>query len=306
MRILITGSDGYIGSACVREFSRQGWNVRATSRKPIKQPLLKSVENVYGLSLTDAVDWASYLKNVDAVVHRPDASSIEYRRVNIESTERIAAAAEQSGVSQFIFLSTISVYGQKAGVNPINESTPFAPDNAYSESKVDAEALIVKIANGSRMAWTILRPPLVYGPNAPGNFRRLVKMIQAGVPLPLAAANQPRSYIGLDNLVSAIMRTATHQKARNQGFVVSDGQDISTSDLISLVAKALGCRSRLWWMPELAIRTAATLAGRSADASKLFDSLQIDSTKIRHQLGWAAPIPLEEGVHLAVQHSGVT
>ncbi len=306
MRILITGAGGYIGTACVREFSQQGWSVRAVTRQPIRMPMPNGVENIHGLSFTEAIDWAFHLNEVDvvlhlaAVVHRPDAPLEEYRRVNIDSAERLALEAVKAGVSRFLFLSSISVHGRNVGANPIHEDTPFAPDDAYSKSKADAEALITGVANGTRMSWAILRPPLVYGPNAPGNFRRLVSAIQAGVPLPLAAAKKPRSYIGIDNLVSAIMRVATHPSARNQSFVVSDGQDISTAEMISLIAKALGRHSRLWWLPETVIQMSAALLGRSADASRLLDPLRIDSQKIRDLLVWETPVPVEEGICRAV------
>lgn len=306
MRILITGADGYIGSACVREFARQGWDVCATTRLPLSMPLPNGVENIHGLSLTETPDWALHLYNVNvvlhlaAVVHRPDAPLIEYRRVNIDSTERLAIEAVRSGVARFLFLSSISVYGRNVGAKPIDENTPFVPDDAYSESKADAEALIARVAKGTKMSWTVLRPPLVYGPNAPGNFRRLVNAVQAGVPLPLAAAKALRSYIGLDNLVSAIIRVATHPDACNQSFVVSDGQDISTTEMISLIAKGLGRHSRLWWMPESSVRIGAALLGRSADAARLFDPLLINSQKIRNQLDWEAPVSIEDGVRLAV------
>jgi nucleoside-diphosphate-sugar epimerase len=306
MRVLITGADGYIGTACVRAFSQQGWSVRATTRQPIRMALPKGVENIHGLSFAEAVNWALHLHNVDvvlhlaAVVHRPDAPLEEYRRINIDSTERLALEAVKAGVSRFLFLSSISVHGRNVGARSIHEDTPFAPDDAYGKSKADAEALIARVANGTRMSWSVLRPPLVYGPNAPGNFRRLVNAIQAGVPLPLAAARKTRSYIGIDNLVSAIIRVATHPSACNQSFVVSDGQDISTAEMISLIAKALERHSRIWWMPEIAIRMSAALLGRSADASRLFDPLRIDSQKIRNMLDWEALVPIEDGICRAV------
>lgn len=306
MRVLITGAGGYIGSACLREFVQHGWDVRATTRLPLPMPLLNGVENIYGLSLKEAIDWLPHLHGVDvvlhlaAVAHQPDADPAEYHRVNVESTERLAIAAGQVGVSRFVFLSSVAVYGRKTKIKPIDDDTPFDPDGAYGQSKAHAEAIIARAANGTKMSWSVLRPPLVYGPNAPGNFRRLVKAVEAGVPLPLAAAKMPRSYIGLDNLVSAIIRVATHPCASNQGFVVSDGQDVSTAEMISLIAAGLGRPSRLWWAPESVLRLTAALLGRSTDAARLFDPLLIDSQKIKSQLGWQPLVGIEDGVRLAV------
>lgn len=309
MRILITGAGGYIGAACVRVFADRGWTVRAASRGGARAA--PGVEAVRIERLDGRTSWSDHLQGVDVVLHlagvahRPDTDAATYREVNVEATERLAAAAARAGVSRFVFVSSIAVYGRGGGADALDETTPLAPTDAYGRSKVDAERAIARAAEGHAMTWVVVRPPLVYGPAAPGNFRRLVGLVRSGLPLPLSAARAPRSYVGLDNLVSALVCVATHPDAANQCFVVADGQDVGTAQLIRLIAEGMGRRPRLWWVPETVLRLAAAAAGRAGDAARLLDPLRIDSRRIRDTLGWHAPVSLEDGVRRSVATLGV-
>lgn len=309
MRILITGAGGYIGAACVRAFADSGWTVRAASRGGA--PAVPRVEIVRIDRLDGRTPWSEHLQGVDVVLHlagvahRPDTDPATYREVNVDATAHLAAEAARAGVSRFVFVSSIAVYGRSGGAGKLDETTPLAPTDAYGQSKVDAERAIPRAAEGHAMTWVVVRPPLVYGPDAPGNFRRLVGLVRSGLPLPLSATRAPRSYVALDNLVSALACVATHSGAANQCFVVTDGEDVGTAQLIRWIAEGMGRAPRLWWVPEAVLRFGATAIGRGGDAARLLDPLRIDSRRIRETLGWNAPVSPEEGVRRSVATVGV-
>lgn len=310
MRILITGAGGYIGAACVRAFADGGWIVRAATRTGAVVAAA-GVEEVRIDRLDGGTSWSDHLQGVEVVLHlagvahRPETEDTAYRQVNVEGTAHLAAAAARAGVSRFVFVSSIAVYGRNGGAGTIDEATPLAPTDAYGQSKVDAESAIARSGDGHPMTWVVVRPPLVYGPDAPGNFRRLVGLVRSGLPLPLLAARAPRSYVGLDNLVSALVCVATHPAAANQCFVVTDGEDVCTAQLIRWIAEGMCRAPRLWWVPEAMLRLAAAAAGKGGDAARLLDPLRIDSQRIRDALGWQAPVRARDGVRRSVATWGV-
>lgn len=304
MRILVTGASGYLGRACAGAFAGAGWTVRAASRSGWASNAL--LEHVVTGDLSSQTDWASALDGVDVVLHlagvahQPQADERTYRRVNVDATVQLARTAARAGVLRFIFLSSIAVYGRHAGAKHVDEATQPVPEDAYGRSKIDAEHAIASAAAGSSMTWTVIRPPLVYGPAAPGNFGRLVALVRRGIPLPLLTARAPRSYIGLDNLISSLLCAATHPAAANRIFVVSDDEDVGTADLVRLISAGIGRPARLWWLPETILRWGAAAIGRGSDAARLLDTLQIDCRQIKDVLGWQPPVPLREGVQRAM------
>ncbi|QRJ65591.1 NAD-dependent epimerase/dehydratase family protein [Azospira restricta] len=304
VRILVTGATGYIGRACVRAFAAAGWTVRAASRAG--DSVEGAAEGVAIGALSGQTDWTDALCGVDVVLHlagvahRPQTEDRTYRDVNVDGTAQLARSAVRAGVLRFVFLSSISVHGRRPGGGRIDEATPLAAEDAYGRSKANAERAVADAAAGERMTWTVVRPPLVYGPAAPGNFRRLVGLVRRGVPLPLRGAKAPRSYIGLDNLVSALICAATHPAAANRAFVVADDEDVGTADLIRLISDAMGRPARLWWIPEHLLRVVAAVVGRGGAAERLLDPLQVDCRQIMDALGWQPPLGLREGVRRAV------
>jgi nucleoside-diphosphate-sugar epimerase len=303
MKVLITGANGYIGSRCVDAFARSGWDVLAATRNFKRFTAAKSVlvETIDGSS-----NWAEHLVNVDTVIHlagvahQPKAEPSSYFRVNVDGTRRLVYQAVEAGVRRFIFVSSIAVYGHVSSIKMLNDYTKLNPVEPYGHSKAQAEEIIAKACLGNEMTWTVLRPPLVYGPNAPGNFGRLIELVRRRVPLPLAAANALRSYIGLENLVSALECAALHPNAANQAFVISDGQEICTAELIKVIAREMDCSPNLWWIPKPLLRVVASIFGRNGEASKLLDSLQIDSSRFRNTLNWQPPVSLVDGLSLSI------
>jgi len=301
MRILITGAGGFIGRACVAGFAAAGWKVRAVSRQ--QDTARPGVEWVIVADPARA-DWTALLQQVDCVLHlagvahRPAAHSREYDEVNIGLTQALVGAGIAVGVGHFVYLSSIAVHGRGPGV--VDETSPLQPADDNGRSKALAEACLRDLARDTPMQWTVIRPPLVYGPAARGNFRRLATLVRRGIPLPLAAATAPRSYIGIDNLVSALLCIAGNRKAANRTYLVGDDDDLGTADLIRAMARGAGRPARLWWLPEGLLRAGAILIGRGDDAERLLGQLQIETGAIRRELGWTPDIPAHKGIARAM------
>jgi nucleoside-diphosphate-sugar epimerase len=247
----------------------------------------------------------------------------EYRRGNVHGTLNLARQAAAKGVKRFLFLSSVKVSGERTDglpwpFGPRNDGTmssreaarplgdPFTvndeprPEDAYGLSKWEAERGLWEIASQTGMEVLVVRPPLVYGPGVKGNFARLLDLVRSGVPLPLAAVNNRRSFIGLDNLVDLLIRCVDHPKAAGQTLLVSDGQDLSTPELLGMIANAMGRPARLFPVPVPLLRLAGQALGRLNEVDRLVGSLQVDSSATRQLLGWTPPVSVEEGVRRMV------
>jgi len=243
------------------------------------------------------------VSNVDVVVHLAarvhvmrDAARdpiTEYRRVNTEGTLNLARQAATAGAQRFVFLSSVKVNGETGS---FRESDVPAPSDAYGLSKYEAEQGLKEIAAETGMAVVIIRSPLVYGPDVQANFRALMRGLALGIPLPLAAVDNRRSLVGLDNLVDLIVTCIEHPAAANETFFVSDGEDLSTPQLISRLARAMGRPARLIPLPPTLLTTGAMLLGKRDVAQRLLGSLQVDISKARRLLGWSPPVSLDEGL----------
>jgi nucleoside-diphosphate-sugar epimerase len=260
--------------------------------------------------ISEATDWGHVLSPIiSAVVHlaarvpeqetqkalSPDA----YRKVNTLGTINLARQCAESGVRHFIFLSTAKVMGEGRTLPYSDLDTP-APTDAYALSKWEAEQGLRQIERDTGMAVTILRPPLVYGPGVKGNFRRLLRLVESGLPLPFSMVQNQRSMIGVENLSSLILQCLAHPKAKGQTFLVSEGQDCSTADLVRLLAQTSGKKPRLVPVPMAILRLAGTLLGRSAEIDRLLGSFAIDSCRVRTVLGWQPPLSLRAGIERLV------
>ncbi len=257
-------------------------------------------------------NWSNALIGVDVVIHLAARVHVmkdvaldpleEYRNANTLATIHLAEEAAKAGVKRFIYLSSIKVNGEETAPSQSysEESTP-APIDPYGVSKWEAELGLEKVCAQTGMEFVIIRPPLVYGPGVKANFQKLMGLVANGMPLPLGAVDNQRSMLALDNLVSFISEAILNPLAANQRFLLSDGQDVSTSQLLKLLAKGMGKSSLLIPIPVFILRTAAQVFGATAAADRLLGSLQIDSSKARQLLQWQPPLSVEEGIALTAK-----
>jgi len=304
-RVLVTGANGFIGTNLCKRLLGENFHVRGAVR-PGKAILLpKGVEATHVESIEGDTAWGNALEGVHTVVHlaalvhvMKDSASdsfAEYRKVNVQGSEHLALAAAQYGAKRFIFMSSVKVNGEGRST-PYNEEDLQKPQDDYSMSKWEAEKVLNEISYETGMELVVLRPPLVYGPGVKANFLRLLEVVKLGIPIPLARVNNRRSLIFLGNLLDAIVACITHPEAAGQIFLVSDGRDLSTPEVIWMIAEAMGRKARLFSFPPNMLKTMGKIIGRSAEIDRLTGSLCVDSSKIRSMLGWKPPYTLEEGI----------
>lgn len=306
---LITGADGFIGSSLCREMVKKGKRVRGTVRSSKKSfKYLSAVDMVPVGDISRTTDWRSALFKVDTVIHLAGMAHVvkggkpsSYYSINTEGTEALAGASAKAGVRRFIYISSIGVNGERSPGRPFREEDIPHPCNAYAVSKLKAEEALCRISKNTGMEVVIIRPPLVYGPNAPGNYFRLMSLIQSSVPLPLRSIQNMRSLIYVDNLISAILICIDHPKAAGEIYLVSDGQDISTPNLIRLMAAAMDRKPFLFSLHPGVLRTLCRAVGKVEEFDKMIETLIIDSSKIRNMLGWTPPFTLEQGINKSVK-----
>lgn len=304
MNVVITGASGFIGSALGNAL--QNTDVVEGVVGLVRNPKdgLRFPTKLVG-RLYESGECSGCFNNADVVIHLAGLAHVstefsndpltEFRRVNVAGTLNVAKAALAAGVRRFIFVSSIGVNGE-LNTAPFTESDQPNPTNAYSQSKWEAEQELLGIASSNSMEMVIIRPPLVYGPNAPGKFGSLVKWVGCGLPLPLGAVDNKRSLVALDNLVDLILTCIVHPNAPNHVFLAGDGEDISTTQLLRSVGQAMGKPSRLIPVPMGLLMFGARLLGKVGVAQNLLGSLQVDISKARNVLGWEPPLSVEDGL----------
>jgi len=308
--ILVTGATGFIGLAFVERLARDRVTVRAVVRRSGSQ-MPANVQSVQVADLAPDTAWGPTLVNVDVVIHLAARAHVmrdtamdplaEFRRVNVQGTLNLARQAAAVGVRRFVFVSSIGVNGAESFEQPFAAEDEVAPHSPYAVSKFEAEQGLQVLATETGMEVVIIRPPLVYGPGAPGNFGSLMRWLQLGIPLPLGAIHNQRSLVALDNLVDLIVTCLTHPAAANQTFLVSDGEDVSTTELLRRMGQAMGCPARLIPVPASVLKAAAALLGKRDMAQRLCGSLQVDIQKTRQLLGWNPPLTLDQGLKKAAE-----
>lgn len=286
-RLVITGARGFIGRALVARATAAGHQVLALSRSDGSVASYEDAD-----SLAQACTGADAIVHLAARAHR--GGTQEDFDVNVRATRAIAQAAVRAGVPRLVLVSSIGVNGNVTRRKPFDESDPPAPVEPYAHSKLRCEQELRAVVGGSRTRWTIVRPPLVYGPDAPGNFGRLVRAIRRGLPMPLASVRNRRSLLGVDSLADALLLCALDPRAADQLFLLADAEDLSSAEIVRCIARGLGQPARLWSVPPTLLKAAATLAGRARLAESLCESLQVDASKARRTLDWTPePHPAE-------------
>ncbi|MDD0815400.1 SDR family oxidoreductase [Curvibacter sp. HBC28] len=310
--ILLTGATGFVGQALLARLAQDGRAVRAVSRRRPPTPA-GPTDWVAMPDLGPDNDWRTALAGVEQVVHTAARVHVmhdtaadplaEFRRANVEGTLALARQAAAAGVRRFVFVSSVKVHGEAtAPGQPFRASDTPAPQDAYGLSKWEAEQGLHAIAQATGMAVVIVRPPLVYGPGVQANFAALMRWLARGRPLPLGRVrDNRRSLVALGNLVDLLCVCLDHPAAAGQTFLVSDGEDLSTQDLLRRLGQALGRPAQLWPVPVLWLRLAAAGLGRGAAMQRLSGSLQLDITPTCQRLGWRPPVSVDQGLRLAAE-----
>jgi nucleoside-diphosphate-sugar epimerase len=311
--LLVTGATGFVGSAVVTRAVSEGCAVRAAVRR--QGTVRPDGVQIHVAGMAAETDWSHALRGVSAVVHAAarvpplrntgiDTPEL-YRRVNADGTLNLARQAARAGVSRFVFMSTIKVNGEQTLPGaPFHADDPPAPADPYAVSKLEAEQGLADIAANSAMSVTIIRPVLVYGPGVGGNFRRMMDVLRGGVPLPLGAVDNRRSLVAIDNLVDLVLTCVRHPAAANRTFLVSDGEDLSTPDLLRRLAAAMGLRARLVPVSPRLLTLGATFLGKRGAARRLCSSLQVDISETRAFLSWSPPLTVDEALRRAASDGG--
>lgn len=309
--IAVTGAGGFVGRALVAQLVAQGCqDVRALTRQAPDTPVA-DVRYFCGGDLSALAPWQPALAGVDVLVHAAARAHLlkdtaadplaEFRRVNTAGTLALAGQAAAAGVRRFVFVSSIGVNGmQTAPGQPFSEADQPQPHNAYALSKWEAEQGLLRLAVETGLEVVIIRPPLVYGCDAPGNFGALMRALQRGWPLPLGAVSNQRSLVSMDNLVDFILAASHHLQAPGQTFLVSDGHDLSTTELVRGMAQAAGVSARLLPVPVWLMQAGASLLGKGDVVQRLCGSLQVDISKAHSLLNWVPPVSVNEGLRRAM------
>lgn len=303
---LVTGANGFVGQALVDTLAQHGQPMHLALRRPWRGAMPAQAH-----ACTPDVP-AEVLRTCGTVIHlaarahllrdTADAPLAAYRAVNTAGSLRLAEQAAAAGVRRFVFVSTVKVQGEGTALgHAFNEAMTPQPQDPYAVSKWEAEQGLAAIAARTGMELVIVRPPLIYGPGVKANFAALMRAVARGWPLPLAAIDNRRSLVGIDNLVDLLLLCLRHPAAAGQRFLVSDGEDLSTPALLRRLGSAMGRPARLWLLPPALLMAGATLLGRRAAAERLCGNLQVDITKARTLLGWSPPVSVDEGLRRAAQ-----
>jgi len=312
LMILVTGGNGFIGRALAQELGQSGLRVRTAVRDRREAgPLPATGECIAVGDVGPGTDWSAALKDVETVVHlaarvhnlRDTASdpATEYRRVNVLGSVRLAHQCIERRVRRLVFVSTIGVHGNATGNRPLTEANPPSPAGHYAASKWEAEQELRRIAGDGGLELVVVRPPAVYGPGAKGNVERLLQLVSSGWPLPLGGISAQRSFIGLGNLVDFLKVCVTNLAAAGETFVVCDGTDMSSRELIRRIEAASGKSVPIWYCPRGILRIGGVLLGQKDAIERLCTPLRIDAERARRILHWKPPQTVDDEIGRMVE-----
>lgn len=299
--VLVTGANGFIGREFCRHLAEQGYNVRGAVRSVGKLPHVIGEKVIVG-EIGRTTDWSAALAGINTVIHLAGRTHIlnetsadppeAFDEVNLRGTARLAEAATRANVQRFVYVSSVYANGESTLPDqPLTEQSPTQPTTPYGASKLAAERALENYRNVLEIV--IVRPPLVYGFGAPGNFGLLLRLINSGLPLPFGAAHNLRSLISVDNLADLLERCVSHRAAAGEIFLASDNEDVSTPELIRRLTQAFGKRSRIVPVPETLLRAALRPIRREGVIDRLFGSLVVDSSHARQTLAWSPPVTMQ-------------
>ncbi|MEO8600870.1 MAG: SDR family oxidoreductase [bacterium] len=303
-KILVTGANGFVGSALCAALLKKEIDIIAAVRT-------KSRNDDFPIGdLSASTDWLPALAGCSAIIHLAarvhvmnDTSSdtlTDFRAVNVDATFNLAKQAAQCGVKRFVFVSSVKVNGEETISKLFTAFDEPAPLDSYGQSKLEAEIALRELSRDTGLEVVIIRPPLVYGPGVRANFLKLMQLVKMGVPLPLGAIHNRRSMVALDNLVDLLITCTHHPAAAGHTFMVSDDNDVSISELLRMLASVMGKRSLLLPVPARIIAGAAAVLGKSAVASRLLGSLQVDINHTKSTLGWVPVVTMQESLDKTV------
>lgn len=303
MRVLVTGASGFIGTALCEMLAEQGYAVRAV-RRGVTPLAGRPFESVAVGELGPETDWSAALPDVQAIVHLAARVHVmhetaadplaEFRHLNVAATAHLARRAAAAGVKRFVYVSSIKVNGERTEGQAFTADARPCPEDAYGQSKFEAEQVLREIGGRTGLEVVIVRPPLVYGPGVKGNFLSLLRWVDRGLPLPLARCDNHRSLVGITNLADLLLRCVSHPAAVGRVFLAGDGEDLSTPELVRRLARALNRPARLLPVPQSWLRFAARALGRPGVYERLCGSLQIDIGDARQMLDWIPPLSVDE------------
>ena len=307
MNILLTGATGFIGQAVIRDLlAHTSYHISALVRRA-SDSLPGGIDRIEVDAIDGNTDYSNILAGFDVIIHlaarvhrlneNRETAYYAYKSINVDGTLNLARQAAAAGVSRFIFLSSIKVNGESTRPGrPFKADDPPNPSDPYAISKYESELGLASLAESTGMEFVVIRPPLVYGPGVKANFQRLMGLIRKGLPLPFGSIDNLRSLVSIDNLTSLIRHCIDHPKAANKVFLVSDDRDVSTPELLRMIASGMQLRSRLIAFPKATLNLVASLFGKEEIARRLLDNLQVDITKTKSELGWQPESTMEEAV----------
>ncbi|MBN1256674.1 MAG: NAD-dependent epimerase/dehydratase family protein [Planctomycetes bacterium] len=306
-QIMVTGADGFVGTALCRKLVADGYAVRGAVWElalVTDHNKISGVDYIEVGGIDGETDWRDAVEGIETVIHLAARVHVmhettgdplaEFRKVNCDGSANLAAQCAAMDVIRLVYVSTVKVSGEKTTDEPLHEEVMAKPQEPYAISKWEAEEILCKISQETGLELVIVRPPLIYGPGVKANFLRMIRWIDKGLPLPLGGIHNKRSLIGLSNFADFLALCAMKPEAKGEVFFVSDDDDVSTSELLRRVAVALGKPCKIFWFPSMLLRAAALLLGQKAAADRLLGSLELDISKAKTKLGWQPPSSMAE------------